>query len=62
MVGDRRTLADRLATAGVSAGTGPWDAWVRLHAAEGTRATVIDLYELVTAPQGADHGHPGECR
>jgi len=49
--GGGRTLADRLAAAGVSDGAGPWDAWLRLRAAEGNRATVIDLYELVAASQ-----------
>lgn len=47
-----RTLADRLAAAGVSAGAAPWDAWLRLRAAEGNRATVIDLYELVAVSRG----------
>jgi hypothetical protein len=47
-----RTLADRLATARVSGGAAPWDAWPRLRAAEGHRATVIDLYELVAASEG----------
>lgn len=28
------------------------EAWLRLRAAEGNRATVIDLYELVAAPRG----------
>jgi GrpB-like predicted nucleotidyltransferase (UPF0157 family) len=46
-----RTLADRLAAAGVSDTAEPWDAWLLLRAAEGNRATVIDLYELVAASQ-----------
>jgi GrpB-like predicted nucleotidyltransferase (UPF0157 family) len=49
--GGGRTLADRLAAAGVSDGAGPWDAWLQLRAAEGNRATLIDLYELVAASQ-----------
>jgi GrpB-like predicted nucleotidyltransferase (UPF0157 family) len=28
------------------------DAWLRLRATEGNRATIIDLYELVAAPRG----------
>jgi GrpB-like predicted nucleotidyltransferase (UPF0157 family) len=50
--GSGRTLADRLAAAGVSDGAGPWDAWLQLRAAEGNRATLVDLYELVAASQG----------
>jgi GrpB-like predicted nucleotidyltransferase (UPF0157 family) len=49
--GGGRTLADRLAAAGVSDKAEPWEAWLRLRAAEGNRATVIDLYELVAASQ-----------
>jgi len=47
--GGGRTLADRLAAAGVSDRAEPWDAWLQLRAAEGNRATVIDLYELVAS-------------
>jgi hypothetical protein len=47
-----RTLAERLAAAGVSDRAEPWEAWLRLRAAEGDCITVRDLYELVTAPQG----------
>lgn len=39
------------------------DAWLRLRAAEGNRATVIDLYELTAAPRGlAAHELPGPER
>jgi GrpB-like predicted nucleotidyltransferase (UPF0157 family) len=46
------SLEDRLAAAGVKPGTDPLEAWRRLRAAEGPRATVIDLYDLVAAPRG----------
>ena len=58
-----RTLADRLAAAGVSDEAEPWDAWLQLRAAEGDRTTVIDLYELVAAAQGlAAHELPAATR
>jgi GrpB-like predicted nucleotidyltransferase (UPF0157 family) len=58
-----RALADRLAAAGVSDGARPWEAWLALRAAEGNRATVIDLYELVAASQGlAAHELPAATR
>ena len=61
--GGGRPLADRLASAGVSDSAGPWEAWLQLRAAEGDRATVIDLYELVAAPQGlAAHELPAATR
>jgi GrpB-like predicted nucleotidyltransferase (UPF0157 family) len=61
--GAGRALADRLAAAGVSEGAEPWDAWLELRAAEGNRATVIDLYELVAARQGlAAHELPAATR
>jgi GrpB-like predicted nucleotidyltransferase (UPF0157 family) len=61
--GAGRALGDRLAAAGVSDGAEPWDAWLQLRAAEGNRATVIDLYELVAAPQGlAAHELPAAMR
>ena len=61
--GGGRALADRLAAAGVSDRAEPWDAWLQLRAAEGDRATVIDLYELVAAPQGlAAHELPAATR
>ncbi|HYK34083.1 MAG TPA: GrpB family protein [Streptosporangiaceae bacterium] len=46
------TLADRLAAVGVTAGADPLEAWLALRAAEGSRATIIDLYELAAAPGG----------
>jgi GrpB-like predicted nucleotidyltransferase (UPF0157 family) len=50
--GGARTLADRLAAAGVTDRADAMEAWLRLRAAEGNRATVIDLYELAAAPRG----------
>ena len=56
---DDRLLADRLAAAGVPAGSEPVSAWRRLHEVEGASATVLDLYELVAAPRGlAGHQLP----
>jgi GrpB-like predicted nucleotidyltransferase (UPF0157 family) len=61
--GDGRTLADRLAAAGVGDRAEPWEAWLQLRAAEGNRATLIDLYELVAASQGlAAHELPTATR
>jgi GrpB-like predicted nucleotidyltransferase (UPF0157 family) len=61
--GRGRALAGRLAAAGVSDRAEPWDAWLQLRAAEGHRVTVIDLYELVAAPQGlAAHELPAATR
>lgn len=61
--GGGRTLTDRLAAAGVSDGAEPWDASLQLRAAEGNRATVIDLYELVAASQDlAAHELPAATR
>jgi GrpB-like predicted nucleotidyltransferase (UPF0157 family) len=58
-----RTLADRLAAAGIEGRTDPMQAWRRLRDAEGRRATLIDLYQLVAASQGiADHQLPREQR
>jgi GrpB-like predicted nucleotidyltransferase (UPF0157 family) len=51
-VNGRRSLDERLAAAGVDVGLDPVSAWRRLHAFEGRRATVIDLYELAARPQG----------
>jgi len=48
----RASLQDRLAAAGVEPGAAPVDAWRRLRAVEGSRATFIDLYDLVAAPRG----------
>ena len=61
--GGGRTLADRLAAAGVSDRAEPWDAWLQLRAAEGNRATLIDLYQLVAASQDrAAHELPATTR
>lgn len=61
--GGGRTLADRLAAAGVSDRAEPWQAWLQLRAAEDNRTTVIDLYELVAASQGlAAHELPAATR
>jgi GrpB-like predicted nucleotidyltransferase (UPF0157 family) len=48
----RPTLSDRLLRAGVPPDGDPVTTWVRLHAIEGRRATVIDLYRLVSEPRG----------
>ena len=45
-------MRERLAAAGVEAGTAPADAWRCLRDAEGPRVTIIDLYELVAGPRG----------
>jgi GrpB-like predicted nucleotidyltransferase (UPF0157 family) len=61
--GGGRTLADRLAAAGVSDRAEPWDAWRQLRASEGNRATIIDLYELFAASQHvAAHELPAATR
>jgi len=43
-----------LTQAGVSLGGDPVITWKRLHAVEGRRATVIDLYRLVSEPRGLE--------
>jgi GrpB-like predicted nucleotidyltransferase (UPF0157 family) len=48
----RPTLSKRLSRAGVAPDTDPVITWVRLHEVEGRRATVIDLYRLVSEPRG----------
>jgi GrpB-like predicted nucleotidyltransferase (UPF0157 family) len=45
-------LTQRLAAAGVEADSDPLAAWDALRKAEGERATIIDLYELVASPRG----------
>jgi hypothetical protein len=45
-------LKQRLAAAGVEAGGAPLAAWDALRKAEGERATIIDLHELVASPRG----------
>jgi GrpB-like predicted nucleotidyltransferase (UPF0157 family) len=58
-----RTLADRLAAAGVTDRADPMAAWLQLRAAEGNRATIIDLYDLAAAPSGrAGHELPSTVR
>ncbi|HVB27334.1 MAG TPA: GrpB family protein [Mycobacteriales bacterium] len=47
-----RSLAERLAAAGVSAGDDPFATWTALRAVEGRRTTVVDLYRLAAAPLG----------
>lgn len=47
-----RSLDERLAAARVEPGAAPLSAWRGLHDAEGSRATVIDLYELVARGRG----------
>jgi GrpB-like predicted nucleotidyltransferase (UPF0157 family) len=59
----RRPLADRLAAAGVTDPADPMEAWLRLRAVEGDRATIIDLYELAAARSGlAAHELPATVR
>jgi GrpB-like predicted nucleotidyltransferase (UPF0157 family) len=48
----RLTLDERLAAAGVPAGTEPVAAWRQLRAAEGPAATIIDLYDLQARRRG----------
>jgi GrpB-like predicted nucleotidyltransferase (UPF0157 family) len=56
-------LAHRLAAAGVTDLTDPLQAWLALRAAEGNRATIVDLYELAAAPRGlAAHELPAAER
>lgn len=50
--GGSRRLADRLAEAGIALDDDPVAVWCQLRTAEGRRATIIDLYELVAAPRG----------
>jgi GrpB-like predicted nucleotidyltransferase (UPF0157 family) len=47
-------LSERLSLAGISAGADPVTTWIRLHEVEGPRATVIDLYWLVSEPRGLE--------
>jgi GrpB-like predicted nucleotidyltransferase (UPF0157 family) len=50
--GTARSLAGRLAAAGARNVADPVEAWRLLRAAEGPRATVVDLYGIVAAPRG----------
>ncbi len=58
MVDLDEALRARLSAAGVNVsalfgpGLSPWEAWLRLHAHCGRRATLIDLYELEAASRG----------
>ena len=49
-----QSLRRRLAESGVDAGayTDPFETWCRLRAAEGARASLIDLYALAAHPRG----------
>jgi GrpB-like predicted nucleotidyltransferase (UPF0157 family) len=59
----RPTLLERLSRAGVSPDADPVITWVGLHQVEGRRATVIDLYRLVSEPRGLEpHELPLEGR
>jgi GrpB-like predicted nucleotidyltransferase (UPF0157 family) len=59
----RPTLSERLSRAGVAPDADPVITWVRLHEIEGRRATVIDLYRLISEPRGlAPHELPLEER
>lgn len=63
MTAQPRSLAERLAAADVTDVADPMEAWLRLRAVEGDRATIIDLYELVAALSGlAAHELPTEFR
>ena len=50
--GHRRNLDQRLHNSGIEASTEPLVAWHQLRQIEGGRATVIDLYRLVSGPRG----------
>jgi GrpB-like predicted nucleotidyltransferase (UPF0157 family) len=61
--GRTHTMADRLASAGVTDLADPMTAWLQLREVEGNRATIIDLYELAAAPRGlAAHELPAPER
>lgn len=61
--GSGRTIADRLAAAGISDSAEPWDVWLQLRAVEANRCTVVDLYELVAVAHGVDaHELPAATR
>jgi GrpB-like predicted nucleotidyltransferase (UPF0157 family) len=60
---EQPTLRERLRAAGVEPGTAPVEAWRRLRSVEGTRVTIIDLYEMVAEPRGlAPHQLPRDER
>jgi GrpB-like predicted nucleotidyltransferase (UPF0157 family) len=59
----RPSLSERLSLAGISPDGDPVTTWVWLHEFEGPRATVIDLYRLVSEPIGLEpHELPLEDR
>jgi GrpB-like predicted nucleotidyltransferase (UPF0157 family) len=59
----RPNLSERLSRAGVPLDADPVITWVGLHRVEGRRATVIDLYRLVSEPRGLEpHELPLEER
>ena len=45
-------MFERLLQAGIPPNADPVITWIRLHEVEGPRATVIDLYRLVSEPRG----------
>jgi GrpB-like predicted nucleotidyltransferase (UPF0157 family) len=56
-------LEERLLAAGAPIGGDPFESWRLLRAAEGERATIIDLYALVALPRDLEpHELPGEER
>src|SRR5579859_532209 len=59
----RPCLSERLLRAGISPDADPVVTWLRLHEVEGARATVVDLYSLVSEPKGLEpHELPLEER
>lgn len=59
----RASLSERLLRGGIQRDADPVITWIRLHEVEGRRATVIDLYRLVSEPRGlAPHELPLEER
>ena len=50
----RPSLSERLTRAGVQLDADPLITWTGLHRVEGRRATVIDLYRLVSEPRGLE--------
>lgn len=51
-MGDLTGLAKRLAQAGATRDESPINAWQRLRAREGERATILDLYQIAADQQG----------
>jgi hypothetical protein len=50
----RPSLSERLSRAGILPDADPVITWVRLREVEGRRATVIDVYRLVSEPRGLE--------